>query len=325
MSFEDEIKNHHANRKLNILKGFREVDDYFEKAKNRQVGETHPKKPNLVWTEYKPGKFDWRNAKSGSAKKNKSANSVKKEMADKINNDPFGAYHDLINAGEDQEAYEDAVDNQPGGMIRTTEDAKKKAKGALLEMLSDGHFDNKLNKKSSSKPNSTEKVNTKVTYEDGEVVKLNPDADIPDDLKDLIGKELDVPFSRMKNDERVYTYNRPGVGDIEIPQNLLKVTNKLKTVSEKQAQKRFNDAAKRIKKEIGTKGDLNFNENESRMQITLYYGDNKRQVANKLDDLVQSVQEKEFGDIKRKIKVSEGGQYIKERGYGMKTALLKLK
>ena len=43
---------------------------------NRQVGDSHPKKPNLVWTEYKPGKFDWRNRKAGSNKKSNSNNST---------------------------------------------------------------------------------------------------------------------------------------------------------------------------------------------------------------------------------------------------------
>lgn len=46
------------------------------KKANRQVGDSHPKKPNLVWTEYKPGKYDWRNKKSGSKKKSNSNNST---------------------------------------------------------------------------------------------------------------------------------------------------------------------------------------------------------------------------------------------------------
>lgn len=39
----------------------------LEKA--HAVGDVHPKHPNLVWTEYKPGKFDWRNTGSGGKKK----------------------------------------------------------------------------------------------------------------------------------------------------------------------------------------------------------------------------------------------------------------
>ena len=35
----------------------------IEKAVTRQVGDSHPKNPDLVWTEYKPGKFDWRGKK----------------------------------------------------------------------------------------------------------------------------------------------------------------------------------------------------------------------------------------------------------------------
>lgn len=33
-------------------------DELFSKA--RVVGEVNPQNPNLVWTEYAPGKFDWR-------------------------------------------------------------------------------------------------------------------------------------------------------------------------------------------------------------------------------------------------------------------------
>ena len=32
----------------------------------RKVGDIHPKHPDLVWTEYKPGLFDWRHAKKSS-------------------------------------------------------------------------------------------------------------------------------------------------------------------------------------------------------------------------------------------------------------------
>ena len=39
--------------------------ELIEKA--HQVGDAHPSKP-WVWTEYKPGKFDWRPAKNGAAK-----------------------------------------------------------------------------------------------------------------------------------------------------------------------------------------------------------------------------------------------------------------
>ena len=41
------------------------VKELIEKA--HQVGDAHPSKP-WVWTEYKPGKFDWRPAKNGAAK-----------------------------------------------------------------------------------------------------------------------------------------------------------------------------------------------------------------------------------------------------------------
>ena len=42
------------------------VKELIEKA--HQVGDPHPKGKNLVWTEYKPGKFDWRPPKKGAAK-----------------------------------------------------------------------------------------------------------------------------------------------------------------------------------------------------------------------------------------------------------------
>ena len=41
------------------------TEDLFEKA--RTEGEMHPN-GKLVWTEYKPGKFDWRVAKKGGSK-----------------------------------------------------------------------------------------------------------------------------------------------------------------------------------------------------------------------------------------------------------------
>lgn len=41
-----------------IKDGIDKDEDIFEKAKN--VGDIHPKHSDWVWTEYKPGKFDWR-------------------------------------------------------------------------------------------------------------------------------------------------------------------------------------------------------------------------------------------------------------------------
>lgn len=40
-------------------------EEIIEKA--HKVGDPHPKGKNLVWTEYKPGKFDWRPPKKGAA------------------------------------------------------------------------------------------------------------------------------------------------------------------------------------------------------------------------------------------------------------------
>lgn len=45
-----------------------ENNNSIEKAVNRPVGTPHPSKP-WVWTEYKPGKFDWRPVKGGAAAK----------------------------------------------------------------------------------------------------------------------------------------------------------------------------------------------------------------------------------------------------------------
>lgn len=46
------------------------MSDIIEKARTavqRQVGDAHPKNPGLVWTEYQPGKFDWRKKGTSSA------------------------------------------------------------------------------------------------------------------------------------------------------------------------------------------------------------------------------------------------------------------
>ncbi len=53
----DDIKENQASIKLNILKGFVEVSDVIEKA--RQVGEVHSS-GKYVWTQLANGKFDWR-------------------------------------------------------------------------------------------------------------------------------------------------------------------------------------------------------------------------------------------------------------------------
>lgn len=53
----------HGNNKTSRVLG-----DVIRKAKAvRQVGDVHHKDSSLVWTEYKPGKFDWRNSGKGSA------------------------------------------------------------------------------------------------------------------------------------------------------------------------------------------------------------------------------------------------------------------
>ena len=41
-------------------------EETIEKAVSRQVGDTHPN-GKWVWTEYKPGKFDWRPIKGKKA------------------------------------------------------------------------------------------------------------------------------------------------------------------------------------------------------------------------------------------------------------------
>lgn len=52
------------------------MNDNISKARtavSRNVGDAHPKNPSLVWTEYQPGKFDWRNKKSSAGQKAKSS------------------------------------------------------------------------------------------------------------------------------------------------------------------------------------------------------------------------------------------------------------
>ena len=60
-------------------------EDLFEKA--RQVGEAHPN-GKWVWTEYAPGKFDWRGIKKknggNSSKTTKTDNQPKKSSTDKL-------------------------------------------------------------------------------------------------------------------------------------------------------------------------------------------------------------------------------------------------
>lgn len=50
------------------------LDGFIEKAKH-QVGDAHPTKP-WVWTEYKPGKFDWRPVKNGGGAKSTAGGSA---------------------------------------------------------------------------------------------------------------------------------------------------------------------------------------------------------------------------------------------------------
>jgi len=50
-------------------------EDLIEKAVTRKVGDAHPTKP-WVWTEYKPGKFDWRPAKGGGTPNKPSASQI---------------------------------------------------------------------------------------------------------------------------------------------------------------------------------------------------------------------------------------------------------
>jgi len=58
----EEIQNNIAGRKVNILKGFVEVNDAIEKARN--VGDVHPN-GKWVWKQLPSGKFDWRTIPGG--------------------------------------------------------------------------------------------------------------------------------------------------------------------------------------------------------------------------------------------------------------------
>lgn len=51
----------------------------LEKA--RTVGDIHPTHSNWVWTEYKPGKFDWRTVKGNREKKTQATNDVSKNTS----------------------------------------------------------------------------------------------------------------------------------------------------------------------------------------------------------------------------------------------------
>lgn len=55
------------------------MKDLIEKAIQRTVGDVHPKHPDWVWTEYKPGKFDWRASNNKTAQNN----SLKKPVPSK--------------------------------------------------------------------------------------------------------------------------------------------------------------------------------------------------------------------------------------------------
>jgi len=79
----DEIHEHNNQRKLNILKGFVEISDIIEKAKNRQVGEVHSS-GKYVWTQLANGKFDWR-ANKNEKQKVSPEGLTKEEHLQKIN------------------------------------------------------------------------------------------------------------------------------------------------------------------------------------------------------------------------------------------------
>ena len=57
-----EIKQRNAIVRDQIYKGFIGGEELLVKA--HEVGEIHPKHSDWVWTEYAPGKFDWRKKKS---------------------------------------------------------------------------------------------------------------------------------------------------------------------------------------------------------------------------------------------------------------------
>ena len=67
----NDILNHRLAIQANIRKSFGVDADDLEKGHN--VGDVHPTKSNLVWTEYKPGKFDWRGKKEGANNDDKAA------------------------------------------------------------------------------------------------------------------------------------------------------------------------------------------------------------------------------------------------------------
>lgn len=103
---EKRIKQFHSSVQENILKAFegapslqKAVAEEFEKAKH-QVGDIHPN-GKWVYTEYKPGKFDWR-AKGTKAAKEALEESGKvpeksgKSSGKESKSDPSSIFNDTI-------------------------------------------------------------------------------------------------------------------------------------------------------------------------------------------------------------------------------------
>lgn len=79
----EDIQKRRLEIRDNIAKSLGIEDGYDEIEKARNVGDMHPN-GKWVWTEYKPGKFDWRKSK-GAGKK--ASESTKKNKVSKPKND----------------------------------------------------------------------------------------------------------------------------------------------------------------------------------------------------------------------------------------------
>ena len=77
--FGEDIRKKREEIQRNILKSFGEDVD-IEKAVQRRIGDIHPQHPDWVWTEYKPGKFDWRIIKNKPEKQEEKEKQQKQEV-----------------------------------------------------------------------------------------------------------------------------------------------------------------------------------------------------------------------------------------------------
>jgi hypothetical protein len=99
--FNDDIQNHQNARKLQILKGFSEVQDILEKSKTRPAGEVHAN-GKWVWTQLPNGKFDWRNIKAKSDTKTSDTKTSDTKKSDTKKSDDKSHHQKMLQAQQEQ-------------------------------------------------------------------------------------------------------------------------------------------------------------------------------------------------------------------------------